>query len=80
MIMFHKKSNFSSFHLTVYLCICTHFCLTLPSPQMFTPSCEGFFTSLGPGNPLSGHRDLGGRGGNAGKFQKILQFKESSGS
>lgn len=46
--------------MTVYLCICMHFCLTLPSPQMFTPSCEGFFTSLGLGNPLSGHRDLGG--------------------
>ena len=78
MIMFHKKSKFSSFHLTGYLCIRMHFCLTFPSPQMFTPSCEGFFTSLGPRILLSGHRDLGRE--NIGKFQKILQFPESSGS
>ena len=42
MWLFNKKSTFSTFDLTMYLCIRMHLRLTFPSPQMFTHSCVDF--------------------------------------
>ena len=56
-MIFHKKSKFSTFDLTMYLCIHMHLRFTFPSPQMFTQSCEDFLHLSGVGL-LSEPREL----------------------